>query len=373
MKKFPTLYMKNINDKIRIWNITVYKDNNKCYIKKKYGFLNGKIVETEPYEISHNGKISCYDKALTKANYEWVKKKKQGFQENISNIENNKLKNILPMLAYKLEDNYKKIIYPACVQKKLDGFRCLSYYENNELKIYSKGKNLFTTLDHIENEIKLLLNYSKNYILDGELYINDLKLRKISSILLKKKLTEDNKKSILKISFNIFDLINKDDLNMDFKSRYNILKNLFLDKKFKYINLVNIYNVNSYIDIEVYLKQFLNMGYEGIVVRNYNGIYNFGKKSKDVLVSKQIKYDKFKIIGSKKGSGQYKDSVIWKLECKNNKEKSFWSTSMGTIKNREKLYQNRSKYINRYVKVKYFDIDSNGCVIRNPVVFLKNN
>ena len=76
MKIFPTLYIKNSNNKIRLWNINVYKDNNKFYIKKKYGFLNGKIVETEPYEISNDGKISSYDKALTKASYEWKKKKK---------------------------------------------------------------------------------------------------------------------------------------------------------------------------------------------------------------------------------------------------------------------------------------------------------
>ena len=78
--------------------------------------------------------ISSYEKALTAATYKFNKKKEKGFS-----ISKNKIIKkedvILPMGAHKIDDNLHKIIYPALIQRKLDGFRCMSHITNGKVKL----------------------------------------------------------------------------------------------------------------------------------------------------------------------------------------------------------------------------------------------
>jgi ATP-dependent DNA ligase len=280
--------------------------------------------------------------------------------------------NIKPMRAHKLDDHSHKIKYPALVQRKLDGFRCLSNIDNNIVKLYSKNMKEFVFLHHIKKEILKLKNIlNKDIYLDGELYEFGLHLHKISSLVMKKYATKNEEKDMLQISYYIFDMFDSNYLDEPFFERYEKLKTIFKNNKFKYLKLVKCKKVNSYNEIKKLDLQFLLEGYEGIIVRNTDGIYKLNSKSYDVLRTKEFKRKEFEIIGAKKAIGAQKDAIIWKLKCNQN-NRSFWAIPIGTIDTRIKIYKdfelNPEKYMYKKALVKFLDIDSDGCVIRNPII-----
>jgi ATP-dependent DNA ligase len=367
----PILYILS-NNKKRFWNIWIEEDKNtqKIYISRKYGIINGKITIPNKKLIEHKGTISSLNKAITEVNALWRKKKEAGFQEE-SNIKI-KAKNyiIKPMGAHKLDDHYHKIKYPALVQRKLDGFRCLSNINNHQSLLYSKNMKPFIFLNHIKKEIlKIKELTDENIYLDGELYEFGLKLHEISSLVMKKYATNKEELDMKKISYYIFDIFDANNLTMPFEIRYKKLENIFKKYDFKYLKLVTCTTVNSYEDIKKLDIQYLYEGYEGVIVRNTNGIYKLNSKSYDVLRTKEFKKQNFIIIGAKEGTGTQKGAIVWQLKCNN---KSFFAIPIGTIGNRISIYNEFKRYpenfIGKYARVKFLEIDNNGCVTRNPIL-----
>jgi ATP-dependent DNA ligase len=369
--KLPKLYIIS-NNKKRFWEIWIEKSNDIYYICRIYGIIGSKIT------ISNKKEINDIKKAKTKVNAEWRKKKESGFEENEikSKLKTNVIK---PMGAYKLEEHFNKIKYPCYVQRKLDGFRCISNIVSIStsdliVKMYSKGMKEFSYLNHIKKEIikiKELCNNSNIY-LDGELYENKLRLHEISSLVMKKYASKEDEKNMEKISYYIFDIFNINNLKETFEERYIFLSNIFKKYKFKYLKLVSCEKVNSLDNIYKLNDNYLYEGYEGVIVRNMNGIYKLNSKSYDVLRTKEFKKKDFEIIGATESDGTHKGAILWNLQCLNNKKKSFWAIPIGTIKERIILYnnyiKNPSKYIGKIAKVKFLEITNEGCVSRNPIV-----
>lgn len=367
--RLPKLFITS-NGKKRFWEIWIEenKSNNIYFIIRNYGVIGGKITIPEKKEVKSLSKGITEIKAL------WKKKIESGFHENEKLIKT-KMETVKPMGAYKLEDYYHKIKYPACLQRKLDGFRCLSHInKNNDIIMYSKGMKPFIFLNHIKKEIlkikELLQNH--NMYLDGELYEKGLTLHQISSLVMKKYATNLQQKNMEKISYYIFDIFNIDNLTLTFKERYSLLHNIFKKYKFKYLKLVTCEMVNNFNEINNLDQQYLLEGYEGVIVRNMDGIYKLNSKSYNVLRTKEFKKKEFKIIGAKEGIGKQKGAILWNLQCLINKNKSFWAIPIGTIKDRINLYniycKNPNKFIGKIARIKFLDISSDGCITRNPIV-----
>ena len=73
------------------------------------------------------------------------------------------------MLAHKY--NPDKADYPAFIQPKLDGVRCLFTAEG----AFSRTHNQFMNVDHIEKALKPFFAKNPTTVLDGELYNHGLK------------------------------------------------------------------------------------------------------------------------------------------------------------------------------------------------------
>ena len=372
--KLPKLFILS-NGKKRFWEIWIEADKNKnIFIHRKYGIINGKITN-QIKEINHIGTITIFEKAKTECNSLWRKKKESGFQEENSIKDNNNIKSksqmIKPMGAHKLNDYFLKIKYPACVQKKLDGFRCLSHIENNEAILYSKNMKKFVFLNHIKKELAKIKELSDIY-LDGELYEFGLGLHDISSFVMKKYATCENEIEMKKISYYIFDMFDLNHMNLPFSHRYQYLQNIFKKYKFKYLKLVECKLVNSYEEIKNLDTKYLLEGYEGVIVRNLDGVYKLNTKSYDVLRTKEFKKKEFIIIGAKEGTGTQKGAIIWNLKCLNHSVHTFWAIPLGTIEERIKYFKdyekNKNKFIGKKALVKFLEMNNNGCVSRNPIV-----
>ena len=96
---------------------------------------------------------------------------------------------IKPMLAHKY--NPDKADYPAYIQPKLDGVRCVFTKDG----AYSRTGKEFKNVDHIKKDLKVVFNRYPNLILDGELYNHGLKddFEKIISLVRKTKPTQEHK------------------------------------------------------------------------------------------------------------------------------------------------------------------------------------
>ncbi len=366
-KDYPILYLDINQNKKRFWKIWIQKQHDLYLLFREYGILNGKITKPQPIELHDSKKI------ITKANSLFKKKIESGFYEF---KKNNQLKTkqsiIKPMGAHKLDDHYSKLIYPVCVQKKLDGYRCLAHFNQNlnKIELFTRNMKKYHHLPHIRQELSKVLK-NNNIYLDGELYEHGIKLHDIGSIVRKEYVTQNNIEEMKKISFYVFDMFDTNNMNLTFQQRYNYLKNNIFTKKFKFIKLVNCVKLNNYIDVLKENDKYILDGFEGVIVRNLNGLYEFNKKSYNVLRTKEFKKDIFTIVGAKKGQGAQKDAIIWECKCSKS-NKSFWAIPIGSIPNRIKLMKeylkNPNLFIDKKVRVKYLQIDDNGCVTRNPIV-----
>ena len=111
---------------------------------------------------------------------------------------------IKPMLAHKY--NPERAVYPAYIQPKLDGVRCLIDKDG----AYSRTGKEFKNIEH--NKV-LLQGFFKDFpraTLDGELYNHELKddFEKIISLVRKTKPTKEHKYEASKlIQFHYYDVI----------------------------------------------------------------------------------------------------------------------------------------------------------------------
>ena len=204
----------------------------------------------------------------------------------------NKEKSFKPLLAPNEKIDLNEIKYPLLASTKLDGIRVIFY----------KGQILTRSLKQLPNKqlrekFEDIRKYSEdnNIILDGELYSHELNFQEIISFCM----TEDfeDKKSIKKFGkvmeipdsliFYCFDGIKDDNYLLDFCERnlYHVQPLLM-----KFPKLIGTF-LQKYVytkeDVDSYFEEVLNQGYEGLILRDPNGRYKFGRGTvKEAIIYK---------------------------------------------------------------------------------------
>ena len=218
-----------------------------------------------------------------------------------------------PMLAQNVGD-YSRIKdndWPLYVQPKLDGVRCLIQREGSDLgfvvKAYSRTGKEWLNIEHILNELAPFFMENPDVILDGELYNHELKddFEKIISLVRKTKPTaEDRVESSEMVQFHCYDIVNED---WTFEDR-----NLFINENFgafgKFDSDVNMimptpsYLVHNTEEVEAAHEDFLEMGYEGSILRK-NEPYEC-KRSYTLMKVKDFSDAEATITGYELGKGK---------------------------------------------------------------------
>jgi ATP-dependent DNA ligase len=301
---------------------------------------------------------------------------------------------IEPMLAYDLEKYQNKLQYPIYVQPKLDGYRCLAYCDTStmEVRFYSRKGKEFAHLGHIREYLEswmITQKFRESFYLDGELFIPESGepeaelIYKLRSYLGKKELSRENEIQQRVIHYHLFDAYFPNDPSRSFEKRWDWIQNNFAirqranknhtkksNNNQSPIELVPTILVHSQAELLELRDHYLSRGSEGIIVRKLEGIYRVGYKSQNVLRSKKIFSNKFIISNFLEAKGKNKGSVIWVFKCKKS-NRTFQARPMGTMEERKKWFKEGVKWIGKEVVVKYFDVDKDGCVRRNPVAVVK--
>ena len=276
---------------------------------------------------------------------------------------------VRPMLAHtftleSLQKRGKTISFPCFVQPKLDGIRCIAYLKDGNVVMESRKGVEFNFMDDMRNDIRKIFkkNSGSDIYLDGEIYTDKLKFEVISGLVrLKDPPTDTQLSQMKKLQYCVYDCIIKDDLDTPFTERNNILQSLLGDqKKHKYKNVIPVLTeiIAKSEDVRVKHDEYVEQGYEGLMLRNMNSKYEIDKRSKDLQKFKDFKEEEFRITGYHQGTGDDKGCIVW--ECETTDGKPFSAEPIGTRQHRRKLFKDGEQYIGQLLTVKFFSYTKDG-------------
>ena len=276
---------------------------------------------------------------------------------------------ILPMLAKTLEDNkpFDKFGY-MLGQYKINGVRCIVGVNKNEGDLFKPYNvtyqsregtkwNLPDFDDYILNAIPdelLAMMVEEGVHLDGELYIPGLTVNEINSAVKNTASPWHHN-----LQYWIYDICAEDIISSNRKNLlYKYFESYILEvynKEVHYTNeykivvlpSFNIENFESAINIR---NKFIDFGFEGLILRNPNAEYMFGKRSVNGMYKFKKKDDgKFKIISI---ISDKRNLPIFILKNDINDEE-FEVTFNASQDVQQAMLGNKLDYIGRYMFVEF--------------------
>lgn len=282
---------------------------------------------------------------------------------------------VTAMTALSFDKHGSKIKFPAVVQRKLDGVRCLSWTDaKGDVVMMSRRNNPFYGLDHIRKEIKTL-NLPPNIVLDGELYAHGDKMtfQKLAGLVRRQTVKDADAKEIEKIRYHVYDMIDLNDRMKPFKDRHKFLVNNIGAKKTVYLDVVENFIVANSQEGDRRHSQFVQEGFEGLMFRNIDSPYQ-GKRSAHLQKYKKFDDAEFKVIGYEEAQGKDAGTVIWVLETVAGEQ--FRARPKGTLVERAKMFNTVSTkpdaYIGKMMTIKYFGLTDAG-IPRFPIAIALRN
>jgi DNA ligase-1 len=331
-KQFQVLYGKNKNGVWKEWKISVKKVGDFPIIETQHGQLGGKLItETQAITKEKKGYDTLWDQAVFTAQSKWNHKHNR---ENYkTTMDEETTQKISPMLA-KTFDNGKHLKFPLYIQPKIDGLRCLASPEG----LYSRTGCPFLGLQSIQNDLKKYFEKNKGCVVDGELYSDEMPFEELSGYCRRHKTIPSGKKVV----YNVFDVITPD--KMGFEDRLSLFP-----QETENISLVPTMEIGNKEEIETNLKEFIQDGYEGIILRNKEGVYRMGHRSWDLQKYKLFQEEEFIITGYTEGTGREKGLVIW--ECQTQEGKTFRVRPEGDHETRKEIFKKANECIGKKLTV----------------------
>ena len=204
---------------------------------------------------------------------------------------------IKAMLAHKY--NPDKADYPAYIQPKLDGVRCLFTAKG----AFSRTGKQFMNVYHIEQQLKPFFAANPNTVLDGELYNHELKddFEKIISLVRKQFPKYWHRKEAAElVQYHIYDVPTMTKAGYSLRLRY--LNSLFGKLTWPLMH-VPTKVVLDYDEAVKAHKKNLKLGYEGSIYRSMDGKYK-GTRSWDLMKFKDFEDSEATIVGYEIGKGK---------------------------------------------------------------------
>jgi DNA ligase-1 len=345
-----TLYsISPSTQKIKQWNISV--NQNKIIIQ--HGFLDAKQVIHEQIcegkNIGKKNETTPEQQALLEAKAQWDKKIKSGYVIYDQMKDTSIKPTYFPMLAHEYSEKTEK--YPCYAQPKLDGIRCIIFKYNNQIVFQSRNNTIFQSFPHLLMELNILFIKNSKLILDGELYCHHLGFSKITSIVRKK-----DHQELSKIQYHIYDII---DNSLTYTQRYLQLCEYI--RTSISIFLVKTIKISSRNEMQSLHQSFVNEGYEGIMLRNPNGLYKQQIRSKDLLKYKLFKDSDYIIVGHHEGTGG-----VPVFECVNENNKRFSVNMKCSMEEKREMMENITQFYGKKLIVKYQELSEDN-IPRFPV------
>jgi ATP-dependent DNA ligase len=259
------------------------------------------------------------------------------------------------MLAQSYAKHAEKISFPAYVQKKLDGCRCIAVIKNGKASLWTRTRKPINSMPHIVAALEHSFR-GHTVTLDGELYAHSF---------------HNNFEGLMKlvrpdapvpgheaVQHHCYDVI----MPGTFKERLAWLVQNHPSSN--PLIFVQTYTVADEDDLMLKHDDFVAEGYEGLMVRNADSKYEEGKRSYGLQKVKEFLDSEFPIVGVEEGRGKMTGKAIFVCKAKNGE--TFNVKMEGSMDNLAKYLTNKKLWTGKKLTVKYQNLTKYG-IPRFPV------
>ncbi|MBC8437162.1 hypothetical protein H8D85_02440 [bacterium] len=363
---FGPLYAKASNGKIKSWeaSVSITREGH-GRMTFTFGYLDGKKqvqeqIMTSGKNIGRANETTPYEQACKEVESKMNKKSDAGYTQTTIGTP------LLPMLAHSYDKRSHNISWPAYVQPKIDGVRCLVKRDSDgSISLMTRKGKEMTPMNHIIERLEKLYDLAgdlkDDLYFDGELYSDTLSFQELAGALRRHENTEETLQQIYLIVFDMF----QDNTPHEFGYRKSILDSIFSSFEETAVKLIHTRAIEEF-ELETKLQEFLEEGYEGIIIRNEGGLYKKGFRSADLQKWKRFQDDEFIIVGYKQGTGVEEGCVIWECESNELEVPNFWVRPRGDHASRKALYTHADDSLGKLLTVRFQELTTDG-IPRFPV------
>jgi ATP-dependent DNA ligase len=299
-----TLYKRTSSGKVQEWKIGVRALGDGTYaIVTTHGQNGGKQqtsqdVISEGKNIGKANETSVLEQAKAEADAKYMKQKKKGYNESLADasagyVDGKVIEGgAFPMLAQSYAKHAEKIVYPAYVQKKLDGSRAIAVIKNGKASLWTRTRKPITSMPHIITALEHSFR-GHSVVLDGELYLHSLhnNFERLMELVRPQEPVEGHEA----VQYHTYDVI----MPGTFKDRLNWLVQNHPSSD--PLIMVQTYTVEDEDAMMEKYEEFMASGYEGLMVRNAASKYEEGKRSYHLQKVKTMLDSDFDIVGVEEG------------------------------------------------------------------------
>lgn len=327
-----TLYGLNKNGSFKVWYIKVRDIDGVGVMNICHGQYGGKITDKNENITEGKQGRSAYEQAVFEAKSRIKKQLDKNYRPTMEELSD------LPILAMLAKDFAKdgkpEDVAEGFASNKFDGVRGLAkcHKVTAEITLESRTGQPYD-VPHIIEQLKLVMKPGD--IFDGELYLHGPALQEINSAVtrtdtqgkideaerkLERAMKTGNMEKIQKaeaevveahyiheirprLEFHVFDVV---DLEREFIDRLavlNIIADRFVDTP--HIQKVAYTLVRNYDDLMAAHKTAVDEGYEGVMYRTLDGLYESGKRSRGLWKFKVFFDKEFRINRTEKDKQGY--------------------------------------------------------------------
>ena len=247
------------------------------------------------------------------------------------------------------------------ISRKINGVRCLIYYDGKKIRTSSRGAtNYDLAVFHIINH-PILEKFFKNHpdaILDGEIYKAGLSLNKISGICRTQATVDDGKD----LQFYWYDIV---DLEQPFSERWKTMnewsKELQLSEFDPYkhfsdselhIQFLPQEIISGFNNMKELHDKWVKEGWEGAVIRNPDSVYKPGSRGNDWIKIKVYQDAEYPIVGISEGLRE--EDMCFILETPNGQQ--FNCKPMGDREQKQWYREHIDELVGKNLTIKYFEM-----------------
>lgn len=388
-----TLITKDSKGKIRVAEVSCeWDDVEKCYTIRRNTYQYGGKITVQPEIYITKGKVkrTIAQQAELEFNSHVKKYLDKGYKEiegSIDQYTKTQLDAFLPehttdangFKKHMLAKDFNKVATSVFDKikvwygsRKIDGVRCSFYWKDGEVKSASRGGGDYNfSTSHLRNHPKLIefLKNNPEIVFDGELYCHGYSLQALSGLARTEK---DEGKDCSVLEYYIYDIMIPD---MPFSDRLYKLDEIqealelgfepnkeWGDKDLKF-QMVPQVEVSGWASIKKLHNQYVAEGFEGIVVRNPDKPYGFGKRTNDMIKVKEYQDAEFEITGLSEG---LRDEDMC-FTCITDKGIEFKAKPMGNRELKQQYRENLDNLIGKMATVKFFYYSEEGTPLQ-PVL-----
>ena len=360
-----TLYGLDKKGGMKVWTITTSAAGE---ITISHGKLGGKMtIKNEHITEGKQGR-TLGEQADLEARARIKKQEDKNYRENQADLEN---LDILAMLAADYRKRGKSIQYPCYGSDKYDGVRALAKKRDGIVTIESRTSQAYD-IPHIH--AALSIHMQEGDIWDGEVYLHGEVLQDITSAVGRtdtqakidaaqrkyEKAVGDEKIALAfqeleeakliheirpKLEFHIFDVVS----DKTFDERVKDLDTLCgIPVVSPCIQITQYVWVADADDMKVKHDDSVDRGYEGLMLRNFKGVYESGKRSTDLQKYKEFVDAEFEILDVIPDKEDGSRFVV-----RNNLNDRTFTVTLGSMAQRAEYLANKHLYIGKMITVRY--------------------